>query len=55
MKIPVALLVVVLSYLFCAVLAYKQGRVLFDITYHVTALLLGYGLSGVARRKLGLT
>jgi len=54
-KLPVALLVVALIYLFCAVLAYKYGRVLFDITYHVTALLLGYWLSGAARRKLGLT
>jgi CHASE2 domain-containing sensor protein len=53
LPIPIALLVVTVFYIFIAILAYKFGRTLFNMAYHIAALFLSYFLVGVLRSRLG--
>ncbi len=53
LPIPIALLVVTVFYIFIAILAYKQGRTLFNMPYHIAALFLSYFLVGALRSRLG--
>ncbi|MGI9164834.1 MAG: CHASE2 domain-containing protein [Pyrinomonadaceae bacterium] len=53
LPIPIALLVVTVFYIFIAILAYKFGRTLFNMAYHIAALFLSYFLVGALRSRLG--
>jgi CHASE2 domain-containing sensor protein len=53
LPIPIALLVVTVFYIFIAILAYKQGRTLFNMPYHIAALFLSYFLVRAVRARLG--
>jgi CHASE2 domain-containing sensor protein len=53
LPIPIALLVVTVFYIFIAILAYKYGRTLFNMAYHIAALFLSYFLVGALRSRLG--
>ncbi len=53
LPIPIALLVVTVFYIFIAILAYKFGRTLFNMAYHIAALFLSYFLVRALRSRLG--
>lgn len=53
MPIPIALLGVTIFYIFIAILAYKLGRTLFNMAYHIAALFLSYFLVSAVRSRLG--
>ena len=50
-EVPVALFVAVLLYFFCTFLAYRDYRLVFDFSYHISALLLAYWSAGMIVRK----
>lgn len=55
MPIPIALIGVTIFYIFIAILAYKYGRTLFNMAYHIAALFLSYFLVSAVRSRLGFT
>jgi CHASE2 domain-containing sensor protein len=52
-QVPTVLIIVSLLYLFVAMLAYLTTRSLYSISYHITALFLGYLLTSAVYTKLG--
>ncbi len=49
--IPTAIVVISFVYILLAVLAFKLGHVVFDMSYHLAALILTYFLFVIARSK----
>jgi CHASE2 domain-containing sensor protein len=52
--IPVGVLLAVVIYLLAAFFVYSQFRVSFDMSYHLAALLFGYWLVAIFRKRLRL-
>lgn len=49
--IPIALVVISLAYFLCAILAFKLGHIVFDMSYHLAALILTHYLFVFGRSR----
>lgn len=51
-QIPTAIVVIIFIYVFGAILAFKWGHIVFDMSYHLAALILTYTLFVLFRSRL---
>ena len=52
LQIPTAIVVIIFIYVFGAILAFKWRHIVFDMSYHLAALILTYTLFVLFRSKL---